>query len=63
MGGVNWIISGSAPDGKHFESKIPQAQIAAAIGVGYLGPDGGRRIFNLPFAQPVRGPVTVRFTE
>jgi fimbrial chaperone protein len=63
MGGVNWIVDGTAPDGKPFHVAIPRETVGAAIGIGYLSPEGGQRIFNLPFDQPTKGPVTIRFTE
>ena len=63
MGGVNWIVDGVGPDGKPFHVAIPRESVSAAIGIGYLPPEGGQRIFNIPFAQPTKGPVTIRFTE
>jgi fimbrial chaperone protein len=63
MGGVNWLLSGVGTDGKPFQVTIPGDVIARGVGAGYLAPDGGVRIFDLPFDPPHTGALTLRFTD
>ncbi len=63
MGGVNWVFDGKGPDGKSFHVVVNAGTVTTEIGIGYLPPDGGERVFDVPFDQPHKGPVTVRFTE
>jgi len=63
MGGVTWIVEGDGPDGKPFRVTIPRAVLSGAIGVGYVPPAGGKRVFNVPFDTPSQGPLTLHFTE
>ncbi|HEX3917691.1 MAG TPA: fimbria/pilus periplasmic chaperone [Caulobacteraceae bacterium] len=63
MGGLTWIVEGTGPDGHTFRVTVPRATISAAIGAGYLPPDGAQRVFSIPFDTPSKGDLTVRFTE
>ncbi len=63
MGGVNWIFDGVGADGKPFHETISDGEIGTLIGVGYLPPEGGTRVFTVPFDHPYKGALKLRFTE
>jgi fimbrial chaperone protein len=63
LAGANWTIDGTGKDGKPLHLVIDRGQLSALIGVGYLGPLRGDRMFEFATAQPFAdGPVKVRFT-
>lgn len=65
MSGANWIIEGTGPDGSPAEVRLTGEQVGDAVGVGYLAPINGERVFKLPtgIAFAADKPVKVRFTQ
>jgi fimbrial chaperone protein len=64
MSGPNWIVEGKAPDGSPLKIKVPAEKISQAVGVGYLPPAGGERVFDVPTdAAFGPGPIQVRFEK
>jgi fimbrial chaperone protein len=64
MGGVTWIFEGNGLDGKPQRLLVKPSAALAAIGVGYLPPQGGRRVLTVSVDKAFgRGPIKVSFTE
>lgn len=64
MGGVNWIFEGKGLDGKPQRLVVKPSAALAAIGVGYLPPEGGRRVLTVGVEKAFGpGPIKVSFTE
>ncbi|MFY0399293.1 MULTISPECIES: molecular chaperone [Brevundimonas] len=65
MSGANWIVEGAGADGQPFHKRYESAEIAQALGVGYVEPGGGRRSFFLPtpVALDPAKPVSIRFAR
>ena len=64
MSGPNWIVEGKAPDGSPLKIKVPAEATSQAVGVGYLPPAGGERIFDVPTGAAFGpGPIQVRFEK
>jgi len=64
MGGLTWIFEGADLDGKPQRIVVKPSSVLAAIGVGYLPPEGGRRILTVGVDKAFgRGPIKVSFTE
>lgn len=65
MSGATWVVEGTAVDGQAFNRRYDSAEIAQALGVGYVAPGGGKRAFFLPTPvslDPAK-PVSVRFAR
>ena len=65
MSGATWVIEGTDKAGQPFAMTLTGQKVAETVGVGYLAPAGGRRVFKLPTGvelDPAK-PVTVRFTK
>ncbi len=64
MGGVTWIFEGNGLDGKPQRIVVKSSAALAAIGVGYLPPEGGRRVLTVGVEKAFgAGPIKVSFTE
>jgi len=64
MGGVTWIFEGEGLDGKPQRLVVKSSAALAAIGVGYLPPEGGRRVLTVAVEKAFGpGPIKVSFTE
>src|SRR5690606_30370016 len=64
MSGPNWIVEGQAPDGSPLKLKVSAEKISQAVGVVYLPPSVGERVFDVPTdADLGPGPIQVRFEK
>ena len=65
MSGATWIIEATTAAGQPFNMRLSGQQVAELVGVGYLAPGGGRRVFKLPTGEALdpAKPVSVRFTQ
>lgn len=63
MSGAKWVVSGTDTSGKPFERTYSNEEVATLLGVGYLAPGGGKRIFEIPtgVALDPAKPLTMRF--
>lgn len=66
MSGATWIVEGVDKAGQVFRREYGADDISQLVGVGYLAPLGGKRIFKLPTGgvelDPAK-PVSVRFAR
>lgn len=65
MSGATWVIEGTKATGEPFSLRLSGQQVAETVGVGYLAPAGGRRVFKIPTGEALdpAKPVTVRFAQ
>lgn len=65
MSGATWVVEGVTADGQPFNRRYDSAEIAQALGVGYVAPGGGKRSFFLPtpVALDPAKPVSIRFAR
>lgn len=64
MSGPAWIVEGKAPDGSPLKVKVAAEKISQAVGVGYLPPAGGERIFDVPTDVKFGpSPIQIRFEK
>lgn len=63
MSGATWVVDGMTATGEPFHREYAGAEISQIVGVGYLAPSGGRRVFKLPTDVELDAakPVTVKF--
>jgi len=66
MSGATWNIAGTDMAGQPYSQVMTGQQVSETVGVGYLAPAGGRRVFKIPTGgiqlDPSK-PITVRFTR
>lgn len=66
MSGATWVVSGTDMAGQPYSQTLSGQTVAEMVGVGYLAPSGGRRVFKIPtggVALDPSKPVTVRFAR
>ncbi|HRO03358.1 MAG TPA: fimbria/pilus periplasmic chaperone [Terricaulis sp.] len=65
MSGATWVVEGVDVTGQSFSRTYSGGEISQALGVGYLAPGGGRRVFRLATGAALdpNQRVTVRFTR
>lgn len=66
MSGATWIVTGTDLAGQPYSQTLSGQTVAETVGVGYLAPAGGRRVFKIPtggVALDPSKPVTVRFAR
>jgi fimbrial chaperone protein len=65
MSGATWIVEGVGPDGKVTEVRLDNTAVNEAVGVGYVAPIDGERVFRLPTGIRFAGdkPIRVRFSQ
>lgn len=65
MSGATWIIEGTDVHGQPFSRTYAGNEVSQAVGVGYLAPSGGRRVFRLATGTELDSskPVTLRFAR
>lgn len=66
MSGATWVVSGTDLAGQPYSQTLSGQTVAEMVGVGYLAPSGGRRVFKIPtggVALDPSKPVTVRFAR
>lgn len=51
MSGADWTFEGKGVDGQDIRIRLTANQINESVGVGYLAPAGGRRVFRVPTGQ------------
>lgn len=62
MSGVSWILEGVDADGQPLTVTLTAGEVSAAIGVGYLPPEGGERVLTVPVEKAFGpGPIALRF--
>lgn len=63
MSGAKWVVSGTDTSGQPFERTYSNEEVATLLGVGYLAPGGGKRVFEIPtgVALDPAKPLTMRF--
>ncbi|RZJ01353.1 MAG: molecular chaperone [Brevundimonas sp.] len=65
MSGATWTVDGTDMSGQPFSRRLTGTEVSQLVGVGYVPPGGGQRVFNLPLGvelDPAK-PVSVRFTK
>jgi fimbrial chaperone protein len=66
MSGASWVVTGTDTAGQPYTQTLTGQNVAEMVGVGYLAPSGGRRVFKIPtggVALDPSKPVTVRFAR
>lgn len=61
MSGVTWRLDGRDTNGRPLRVDIPSAELGSLIGTGYVGPNGGQRLFRVPVPQAF-GPESINVT-
>ncbi len=63
MSGAKWVVTGTDTGGQPFERTYGNDEVATLVGVGYLAPAGGKRIFEIPtgVALDPAKPLTMKF--
>lgn len=63
MSGAKWAVSATDMTGKPFERTYGKEELSQVVGVGYLAPAGGKRIFSIPTGvalNPAK-PISLKF--
>ncbi|WP_374596594.1 hypothetical protein [Brevundimonas sp.] len=65
MSGADWTFEGKDPQGQDVRVRLTANQINEAVGVGYLAPAGGRRVFRVPTGQAFAEgqPIKLSFSQ
>lgn len=65
MSGAKWVLTATTANGEPFERTYGNEEVAQLVGVGYLAPAGGKRVFSIPtgVALDPGKPMTMRFTR
>lgn len=65
MSGADWTFEGKGVDGQDIRIRLTANQINEAVGVGYLAPAGGRRVFRVPTGQAFADgqPIKLSFSQ
>ena len=65
MSGATWVIEGVETTGQPYSRRFAGNEISQLIGVGFVQPGGGRRVFDVPLGTALDPgqPVSVRFTR
>ena len=65
MSGADWTFEGKDAQGQDVRVRLTANQINEAVGVGYLAPAGGRRVFRVPTGQAFAEgqPIKLSFSQ
>ncbi len=65
MSGADWTFEGKDTQGQDVRVRLTANQINEAVGVGYLAPAGGRRVFRVPTGQAFAEgqPIKLSFSQ
>lgn len=65
MSGATWTVTGTDKTGKPFERTYGGDEISQTVGVGYLPPAGGKRVFTIPTGMELdpAKPINLRFSR
>lgn len=65
MSGAKWVLTGTDVEGKPFARTYGNDEVSQTVGVGYLAPAGGKRVFQIPtgIALDPTKPMALRFTR